>query len=72
MTTRTWHFCFGDLKIGEKFIHFNPYFVAKPDFQQEHMVKISPRRYQDPAGNIWHCNSKTGVARVPSPLSSEK
>ena len=62
--TSTHHFSFGDLKVGEKFVFFNPFFHTKPNLQQENMVKISPRRYQDATGNIWHCTSKTGVARL--------
>ena len=64
MTTRTWHFCFGDLKVGQKFVFFNPFFHAKADFQREQMVKISARRYRDASGCIWHSRTTTGVARV--------
>ena len=70
--TSTHHFSFGDLKVGEKFVFFNPFYHAKVDFQQEQMTKLSARRYKDARGCIWHCPSKTGVARVPSPLSLEK
>jgi len=54
---------FGDIAVGETFVWFNPFIQAKPDFEQEFLTKVSPRRYKDSRG-IFHCGSKTGVARV--------
>ena len=64
MATSTMYVCFGDLSLGEKFVFFNPFFHAKPDFSQEVMTKISPRRYLDSKGVIFHSTSKTGIARI--------
>ena len=67
--SKTFYFSFGDLAMGDKFVYFNPGFHAKPDFQREHMVKISPRRYRDSLGNVFRTGSNTGVARVPASVS---
>lgn len=61
--TSNW-FTFGDLKVGETFVFYNPFIQAKPDFEQEHMTKISPRRYRDGRGVVFHTASKTGVCRI--------
>jgi hypothetical protein len=59
------HFSFSDLQPGEKFVWFNPYNHAKPNLDQEHLVKISPRRYRDNCECIFHCAANVGVARIP-------
>lgn len=52
---------FASLQIGQPFIWFNPFFHALPNRNQEVKIKISPRKYKDSDGTIWHSSGKTGV-----------
>lgn len=57
---------FGDLEIGDRFVHFNPSYHARPDYGQENYVKISPRRARGFTwGHIFQFSVKTCVAKVP-------
>lgn len=55
---------FGDLEIGDRFVHY-PYY-ARPDYAQENYVKISPRRARGCTwGHILQFSVRTCVAKVP-------
>lgn len=66
-TTKCFWFSFGDLKVGDSFVFYNPW-TPNQSVDSETFVKISPRKYRvttgPDCGREWQTSSKTSVKRI--------
>ena len=67
MSSKTFWFSFGDLKVGETFVFHNPYSNSPVD-TSETLVKISPRKYRVDTAALdrreWQTSVRTAVVPV--------